>query len=52
MEVTRGGKPARLTVRDFQHLPYLLERAGSTVPRAELPRSMWGYDVGSFAKTG
>ena len=51
MEVTRDGKPVYLTVREFQLLRYLMERAGSAVPRAELLRSVWGYDAGSFTRT-
>ena len=51
MEVTRDGKPVYLTVREFQLLRYLMERAGSIVPRTELLRSVWGYDAGSFTRT-
>lgn len=51
MEVTRDGKPVHLTVREFQLLRYLMERAGSAVPRTELLRSVWGYDAGSFTRT-
>ena len=51
MEVTRDGNPIYLTVREFQLLRYLMERAGSAVPRAELLRSVWGYDAGSFTRT-
>ena len=51
MEVTRDGKPVFLTVREFQLLRYLMERAGSAVPRTELLRSVWGYDVGTFTRT-
>lgn len=51
MEVTRDGKQVHLTVREFQLLRYLMERPGSAVPRAELLRSVWGYDTGSFTRT-
>jgi two-component system, OmpR family, alkaline phosphatase synthesis response regulator PhoP len=51
MEVTREGNPVYLTVREFQLLRYLMERPGSAVPRAELLRSVWGYDTGSFTRT-
>jgi two-component system alkaline phosphatase synthesis response regulator PhoP len=51
MEVTRDANPIYLTVREFQLLRYLMERAGSTVPRTELLRSVWGYDSGSFTRT-
>lgn len=50
-EVTRDGKPVYLTSREFQLLCYLMERAGSTVPRAELLRSLWGYEDGTFTRT-
>ena len=40
-EVTRDGKPVYLTAREFQLLRYFIERAGSTVPRSELLRSVW-----------
>jgi two-component system alkaline phosphatase synthesis response regulator PhoP len=51
MQVTRYSKPIYLTVREFQLLRYLMERAGSTVPRMELLRSVWGYDTGTFTRT-
>jgi two-component system alkaline phosphatase synthesis response regulator PhoP len=50
-EVTRDGKQIYLTSREFQLLCYLMERAGSTVPRAELLRSLWGYEDGAFTRT-
>jgi two-component system alkaline phosphatase synthesis response regulator PhoP len=50
-EVTREGKAVHLTGREFQLLCYLIERAGSTVPRAELLRSLWGYDSAAFSRT-
>jgi two-component system alkaline phosphatase synthesis response regulator PhoP len=50
-EVTRDGKQIYLTAREFQLLCYLMERTGSTVPRAELLQSLWGYDAGAFTRT-
>jgi two-component system alkaline phosphatase synthesis response regulator PhoP len=50
-EVTRDGKQIYLTAREFQLLCYLIERTGSTVPRTELLRSLWGYDAGAFTRT-
>jgi len=50
-EVTRGGKPVYLTAREFQLLRYLIDRAGSTVSRDELLRSVWGYDTNTFTRT-
>lgn len=50
-QVTRHGKPVYLTAREFQLLRYLIERAGSTVPRDELLRSVWGYEADTFTRT-
>ena len=50
-EVSRDGKQIYLTRREFQLLCYLMERAGSTVPRTELLRSLWGYEDGAFTRT-
>jgi two-component system alkaline phosphatase synthesis response regulator PhoP len=50
-QVTRDGKPVYLTAREFQLLRYLIQRAGSTVPRDELLRSVWGYDSDTFTRT-
>jgi two-component system alkaline phosphatase synthesis response regulator PhoP len=50
-ELTRDGKQIYLTAREFQLLCYLMERAGSTVPRSELLRSVWGYDSDAFTRT-
>ncbi len=50
-EVTRAGEPVALTAREFQLLRYLIERAGVTVPRAELLRSVWGYDSAALTRT-
>jgi two-component system alkaline phosphatase synthesis response regulator PhoP len=49
--VTRNGKPVYLTAREFQLLRYLMDRAGTTVPRDELLRSVWGYDADTFTRT-
>lgn len=50
-EVTREGKPVYLTAKEFQLLRYFMERVGSTVPRDELLRSVWGYDTDTFTRT-
>jgi two-component system alkaline phosphatase synthesis response regulator PhoP len=50
-QVTRDGKPVYLTAREFQLLRYFIERVGSTVPRDELLRSVWGYDTDTFTRT-
>jgi two-component system alkaline phosphatase synthesis response regulator PhoP len=50
-EVTRNDKVVYLSAREFELLRYLIERAGSTVPRAELLRSVWGYDASTLTRT-
>jgi two-component system alkaline phosphatase synthesis response regulator PhoP len=50
-QVTRHGKPVYLTTREFQLLRYLVERSGSTIPRSELLKSVWGYDAATFTRT-
>jgi two-component system, OmpR family, alkaline phosphatase synthesis response regulator PhoP len=50
-EVTRDGHPVYLSAREFQLLRYLVERAGGTVPRVELLRSVWGYDSNTLTRT-
>ena len=50
-EITRDGKPVYLTSREFQLLRYFIERTGSTVPRTELLRSVWGYDSDTLTRT-
>jgi two-component system, OmpR family, alkaline phosphatase synthesis response regulator PhoP len=50
-EVTRDGKPVYLSAREFQLLCYLIERAGSSIPRAELLHSVWGYDTSALTRT-
>jgi DNA-binding response OmpR family regulator len=50
-QVKRNGKPVYLTNREFHLLRHFIERAGSTVSRDELLRSVWGYDSGAFTRT-
>ena len=50
-QVTRDGKPVYLTAREFQLLRYFVERAGTTVPRDELLRSIWGYEADTLTRT-
>jgi len=50
-EVTRDGKPVYLSAREFHLLRYLIERAGATISRGELLRSVWGYDEGTLTRT-
>jgi two-component system alkaline phosphatase synthesis response regulator PhoP len=50
-QITRDGKPVYLSGREFQLLRYFIERAGSSIPRAELLRSVWNYETGTFTRT-
>jgi len=50
-EVTRNGKPVYLSAREFHLFRYFIERAGATIPRGELLRSVWGYDEGTLTRT-
>lgn len=50
-EVTRDEKPVYLSAREFQLLRYFIERTGSTIPRVELLRSVWGYDSNTMTRT-
>jgi two-component system, OmpR family, alkaline phosphatase synthesis response regulator PhoP len=50
-QVTRDGRPVYLSAREFQLLRYLMERAGKTVPRAELLQAVWGYDATAYTRT-
>jgi len=50
-QVTRDGKPIYLSAREFQLLRYMMERPGTTISRAELLRSVWGYDASAFTRT-
>jgi two-component system alkaline phosphatase synthesis response regulator PhoP len=40
-----------LSAREFQLLRCLIERSGSTVPRSELLRSIWGYSEDTLTRT-
>ncbi|NOT26679.1 MAG: response regulator transcription factor [Acidobacteria bacterium] len=40
-EVTRGGRPVELTVREFELLAYLLRHQGQVVSRESLARDVW-----------
>jgi DNA-binding response OmpR family regulator len=43
-EVTVGGKPERLTAKEFDLLLYLLENRGIVLTRAQILSGVWGYD--------
>ena len=40
-QVTRGGQPVELTVREFELLVYLIRHQGQVVPRETLARDVW-----------
>jgi two-component system, OmpR family, alkaline phosphatase synthesis response regulator PhoP len=50
-EVSRDGKPIYLSDREFQLLCYLIERGGQTIPRGELLRAVWGYEIKGYTRT-
>lgn len=50
-EVMRDGKPVDLSAREFQLLRYLVEHRGTTVPRDEILKEVWGYDASTFTRT-
>ena len=50
-KVTQNGKPVHLTSSEFDVLCYLVERAGSTVPRNEILKSLWGHEEGTSTRT-
>jgi two-component system alkaline phosphatase synthesis response regulator PhoP len=50
-EVTRNAQPVYLSAREFQLLRYFIERAGTTIPRKELLRAVWGYDEEALTRT-
>jgi two-component system alkaline phosphatase synthesis response regulator PhoP len=50
-EVTRDETPVSLAAREFQLLQYLIEQTGRAVPRAELLRSVWGFEGESTTRT-
>jgi DNA-binding response OmpR family regulator len=43
-EVTRGGKPAHLTAREFALLEYLMRSPGRVYTRTQILEQVWGYD--------
>ncbi len=43
----KGGKPIRLTPKEFELLRYLMLHAGEPVPHARLLKSVWGTHYGS-----
>jgi len=50
-QITRGGSCLHVSGRELQLLRYLIERAGQTVPRSDILRSVWGYITATFTRT-
>ncbi|MEY9841171.1 response regulator transcription factor [Streptacidiphilus sp. EB103A] len=44
LEVTRHGRPVRLSATELALLRYLLDNAGRVVPRAAILKSVWNHD--------
>lgn len=49
--VERGGKPVRLTRKEFMLLRYLMQNASCTVTRAMILEHVWEKDVDPFSNT-
>jgi two-component system alkaline phosphatase synthesis response regulator PhoP len=49
--VTRAGSPVELSLKEFEMLCYLLDRAGTPVTREELLQKVWGYGVTPNTRT-
>jgi two-component system response regulator MtrA len=50
-QVTRGGKPVRVTPRAFDLLVALLRRNGKVASRVELLRDVWGFETEVMTRT-
>jgi two-component system, OmpR family, alkaline phosphatase synthesis response regulator PhoP len=49
--VFRKGDLVPLSAREFQLLRYLLQHRGSTIPRGEILRDVWGYNSDTYTRT-
>ena len=49
--VFRKGDLVPLSAREFQLLRYLLQHRGSTIPRGEILREVWGYHSDTYTRT-
>lgn len=49
--VFRKGDLVPLSAREFQLLRYLLQHKGSTIPRGEILREVWGYSSDIYTRT-
>lgn len=50
-EVLRDGRAVPVSAKEFQLLRYFVEHRGATLPREELLREVWGYDVTPSSRT-
>lgn len=50
-QITRDGSQVCLSGRELQLLRYLIERAGQIIPRSDILRMVWGYEIGTFTRT-
>jgi two-component system OmpR family response regulator len=48
-QVTRDGRPVRVTATEFRLLRYLMENAGRVVSKAQILDRVWHYDFGGDA---
>lgn len=48
-QVTRDGRPIRLTAREFSLLQFLMEHAGETVSRTRIVEAVWEHDFDTFS---
>jgi two-component system, OmpR family, alkaline phosphatase synthesis response regulator PhoP len=51
MEVTRSGRPADLSAREFKLLRHFIEHRGATLSRDALLSDVWGYDEMPLTRT-
>jgi two-component system OmpR family response regulator len=48
-QVTRHGRPVRVSGTEFRLLRYLMENAGRVVTKAQILERVWHYDFGGDA---
>lgn len=50
-QVTKGGAPVPLSMREYELLKYMVSHRGRVVPRDELLREVWGYEPTVASRT-
>lgn len=50
-EVRFHNQPVELSAREFELLRYFIQRRGTTIPRGQLLRDVWGYDEEAMTRT-